>query len=397
MSTVPTALIYRFKLLPFSETFIHNQAESLREFQPHYLGLRSVPGIATVRGRTTILNPDQTLMGKVRETRFKLFGQMPNLALRPRLIHAHFADDGAIALPLAQRLNLPLVVTCHGYEILSQRSTSNHSTYQRLYRYRKPLLQRTARLFIGVSDFLTQELIKQGFPTEKVVRHYIGIDTAKFRPDPAMQRQPIVLFTGRLVEKKGCEYLLRAMADVQRVLPQVKLVVIGDGRLRQPLAAMAHQTLANYEFLGAQTADVVRAWMARSQVFCVPSITADCGDAETFGMVFAEAQAMGLPVVSFASGGIPESVSHEKTGLLAAERDWQGLAKHILDLLQQPQLWQRFSCQGPEYVRRNFDLATQTRKLEALYYDRVLSADVAHLDDDYPVSTTRPWRGRRSA
>ncbi|MBE9032590.1 glycosyltransferase [filamentous cyanobacterium LEGE 11480] len=374
MASSPTALIYRFKLLPFSETFIQNQAESLQHFQPHYLGLRSVPGIATAPDRTTILNPDQTVRGKIRETRFKLLGQTSRVSIRPQLIHAHFADDGAIVLPLAKRLNLPLVVTCHGYEILSQDRTRRSSAYQRLYRHRKPMLKKMARLFIGVSDFLTQELIKQGFPAEKVVRHYIGIDTQKFRPSRAIQREPVVLFTGRLVEKKGCEYLLRAMADVQRILPQVKLVVIGDGRLRESLENMASQTLGNYEFLGAQPVSVVQSWMARAQVFCVPSVTADCGDAETFGMVFAEAQAMGLPVVSFASGGIPESVAHGETGFLVAERDWQGLAQHILDLLQNPQLWHRLSYQGPEYVRRNFDLATQTRKLEALYYDRVLSA-----------------------
>ena len=103
-------------------------------------------------------------------------------------------------------------------------------------------------------------------------------------------------------------------------------------------------------------------------------MTAANGDAETFGMVFAEAQAMGLPVVSFASGGIPESVAHEKTGLLAPERDWEKLAQYLLQILQSPELWRKFSHAGPEHVRRNFDLATQTKKLEQLYNDRVLQS-----------------------
>jgi colanic acid/amylovoran biosynthesis glycosyltransferase len=374
MSACPTALIYRFKLLPFSETFIQNQAESLHEFQPHYLGLRSIPGITTDPQHTTILNPDNGVAGKLAELRFKLCGQTVNLPVHPQLIHAHFADDGAIALPLAKRLAIPLVVTCHGFDVLSNSTAAHPSFSQRLYRSRKPQLQQSAKLFISVSDFLTQELIQQGFPAEKVVRHYIGIDTQKFQPNPAIAREPIVLFAGRLVEKKGCEFLLRAMADVQRILPDVKLVILGDGPRRSSLETLASKTLSNYEFLGAQPAAIVQQWMARAQVFCVPSIRAACGDAETFGMVFAEAQAMGLPVVSFASGGIPESVNHGTTGLLAPERDWEGLAQHLLRLLQDQDLWSRFSHAGPEFVRQNFDLRQQTRLLEGLYRDRVLAS-----------------------
>ncbi len=372
MSACPTALIYRFKLLPFSETFIQNQAESLHEFQPHYLGLRSIPGITTDPQRTTILNPDNGVTGKLAELRFKLCGQTVNLPVHPQLIHAHFADDGAIALPLAKRLAIPLVVTCHGFDVLSNSTAAKPSFSQRLYRSRKAQLQKSAKLFISVSDFLTQELIQQGFPAEKVVRHYIGIDTQKFQPNGAIVREPIVLFAGRLVEKKGCEFLLRAMADVQRILPEVKLVILGDGPLRSSLEILASQTLANYKFLGSQPAPIVQDWMSRAQVFCVPSIRAACGDAETFGMVFAEAQAMGLPVVSFASGGIRESVNHGVTGLLAPERDWETLAQQLLRLLQSLELWSQFSHAGPEFVRRNFDLRQQTRLLEQLYHDRVL-------------------------
>jgi colanic acid/amylovoran biosynthesis glycosyltransferase len=370
-SSCPIALIYRFKLLPFSETFIQNQAESLRDFQPHYLGLRSIPGITTDPKHTTILNPDNQLNGKLAELRFKLLGQTTDLPVKPALIHAHFADDGAIALPLAKRLGIPLVVTCHGFDVLSNRPDVKPSFSQRLYRSRKAQLQQQTKLFISVSDFLTQELIRQGFPAEKVVRHYIGIDTQKFRPNPAIEREPIVLFAGRLVEKKGCEFLLKAMADVQRVMPQVKLLIIGDGPRRSSLETQAQTTLANYEFLGAQPATIVQDWMARSRVFCVPSIRAACGDAETFGMVFAEAQAMGLPVVSFASGGIPESVADGVTGLLAPEGDGAALAGHLLRLLGEADLWARLSGAGPEFVRRNFDLAVQTRGLERLYHDRV--------------------------
>ena len=104
--------------------------------------------------------------------------------------------------------------------------------------------------------------------------------------------------------------------------------------------------LKNFAFLGVQDAVAVRAWMNRATVFCTPSVSVESGAAEGFGMVFAEAQAMGLPVVSFASGGIPEAVADGQTGFLVSERDWQALGNKILLLLRNRELWTRFSKAG---------------------------------------------------
>jgi len=90
------------------------------------------------------------------------------------------------------------------------------------------------------------------------------------------------------------------------------------------------------------------------------------------GLVFLEAQATGLPVVSFATGGIPEAVAHGETGLLAPDRDSRSLAGNILQLLQNESLWQRMSHAGQTRVRKLFDLETQTGKLEGVY-ESVLS------------------------
>ncbi len=111
-----------------------------------------------------------------------------------------------------------------------------------------------------------------------------------------------------------------------------------------------------------------------ARVFSVPSVTSVSGASEGFGIVFAEAQAMGLPVASFATGGIPEVVSHGETGLLAAERDWEGLARHISSLLSNDSLWRRLSAAGQARVRDLFDLRRQTGALEEIY-DRVLSEE----------------------
>ena len=228
-------------------------------------------------------------------------------------------------------------------------------------------MQREGRLFLAVSEYIKGRLVEAGFPHEKIVVHHNGVDTGLFRPDPGAEREPIVLFVGRLVEKKGCEYLVRAMARVQEAVPEAELVVIGTGPLRARLEELAGETLRRHRFLGALPPEEVRVWMGRASVLSVPSVTASTGDAEGFGLVFAEAQATGLPVASFDGGPIPEVVAHGETGFLAPERDWQALAGYVSRLLEDGDLRRRMGERGVERVRDRFDLAARTRALEEIY------------------------------
>lgn len=368
----PAILIYKDDLLPPSATFIPQQAEALQRFTPYYAGSRYVQGIQLPQERTLLVNGGG-LLGKVSEVSYKLWGVAPAFEqqiqkLNPVLVHAHFGPDATRFLPLARALKIPLLVTFHGYDATVKDEYARRSYYShRVYLRRREALKREARMFIAVSEFIKRRLLDQGFMPEKLMLHYIGVDTETFQPDLATTREPVVLFVGRLVEKKGCEYLIEAMSKVQAVKPEIELVVIGDGPLRSSLEQLAGQKLQRYRFLGVQPPNSVRAWMNLAKVFSVPSTTAASGDSEAFGIVFAEAQAMGLPVASFASGGIPEAVAHGETGLLSAERDWQELALHLLLLLEDNDLWQRFSRAGQERVRLLFDLKKQTRALEEIY------------------------------
>jgi glycosyltransferase involved in cell wall biosynthesis len=303
---------------------------------------------------------------------FKLFGIAPNLvqklrALDPVLLHAHFGSDGLRALPLAQRLDLPLIVTFHGSDatVTDLRYTKSHYGHRR-YLANRGVLQRGASLFLTVSEFVRQKLTEQQFPPAKVVVHYIGVDTDVFAPQVG-ENSLAVLFVGRLSEVKGVEYLIRAMADVQKEHPEAELILVGDGPLRRELEVKAKNSLRRYRFLGVQSPEGVRKWMDQAAIFCAPSVTAHSGGEEAFGMVFAEAQALQKPVVSFASGGIPEAVAHNETGLLAPERDWQTLASYLAILLRNPDLRRKFGLAGRERTLRLFDLKKQTGLLEDIY------------------------------
>lgn len=369
----PNIVVFRDHLLSPSETFVLRQSEALNNFVPYYVGSRLVEGLSLPEGRTLTVNRGG-LSGKAEEAAFKFLGRAPGLIrrlrkIKPALIHAHFGLDGVKALNLSRILQVPLLVTFHGYDATvgdeyARRSSRSHRAYLR----HREALRSEASLTIAVSEFIKRRIVEvQGFSPEQILVHHIGVDLEAFQPDSMVSREPAVLFVGRLVEKKGCEYLIRAMSKVQLNMPEVELVVIGDGPLRPALERQANELLLRHRFLGVQPPERVREWMNRSRVFSVPSITAKSGDSEGLPISFVEAQAMGTPVASFVSNGIPEAVNHGETGFLAPERDWERLADNILRLLGEETLWERFSEAGQARVRTLFDLRRQTRLLEEIY------------------------------
>jgi colanic acid/amylovoran biosynthesis glycosyltransferase len=368
-----TAIIYCDHLLYASETFIRAQASALKRHLPVYAGLRRVTGLELTKQRICVLN-DGSLVGQAKEVAFKLFGTAPGFVkdlqlLKSRLIHAHFGADGFRALPLAARLGVPLIVTFHGSDATATNVDGHKVPYgHRRYLANKSQLQNGAAQFIAVSEFVKSKLLAQGYPEKKVKVHYIGIDTQLFLPGSA-ESEPVVLFVGRLAERKGVDYLIRAMALVQNELPELELVIIGDGPLREELEGMAKASLRRFEFLGVQTPEQVRDWMSRARIFAAPSVRIGSGEEEGLGMVFLEAQAMEKPVVSFASGGIVEAVEHGVAGFLEQERDWQSLAKDILLLARDANLRRRMGIAGRERVLRVFNIERQTALLEDFYLD----------------------------
>ncbi|MEO0349528.1 MAG: glycosyltransferase [Cyanobacteria bacterium P01_A01_bin.15] len=376
---MPTVLIYRDQLLPYSETFIPAQGDSLRRYGAVYVGTSR---LTSLDDKHTVVLGEIPASSRLWKGMYKLGGAIHPQWIKtlegyaPVMVHAHFGSDGGLVLPLCHRLNLPLMVTFHGYDAtwntppwLSIRTQGDFFRAW-LLRKRDRALAASDRI-VAVSRFIRHQLLLRGGEADKIVVHYVGIDRHCFTPRMDQERAPAVLFVGRLVEKKGVEYLVRAMAVVQRQRPEVSLVVIGDGPLRSHLQSLADQLAVRTQFLGQQPPEQVRRWMNQVQVFCGPSIVARSGDAEGFGMVFAEAQAMGLPVVSFATGGIPEAVIHGETGLLSPEKDTAQLSRDLLRLLQDSDLRQRFARAGQAHVAQNFDLQKNTPLLEALYDDVV--------------------------
>lgn len=371
-----SVLIYRDIILPSSETFIKEQGQGLERYNSYYIGSRKVEGLKEVHNQAIVINKG-TVLGRFRELAFKLL-EIPPLYIvnhlkrtNPKLIHAHFGPDGLLAIPIAEKLNIPLLITFHGYDATVKNEYSLSYSHKKYLNNKQKVIKKAK--IIAVSNFIKEKLIDDGYSEDNIIQHYIGIDTKKFIPDPKIARKPIVLFVGRLVEKKGLEYLIKAMKKVQAFSKDTELVVIGDGPLREKMEELARKNLRNYRFLGAQPSEEVKRWMNVSKIFSVPSIVAENGDAEGFGMVFAEANAMGLPVVSYKTGGIVEAVSHNETGFLLEEKDVDGLSFKIIELLKDELLWKKFSENGMKRVEELYNLKHQNKKLEKIYDELILS------------------------
>jgi glycosyltransferase involved in cell wall biosynthesis len=120
-------------------------------------------------------------------------------------------------------------------------------------------------------------------------------------------------------------------------------------------------------FLGALPAEQVRECLDQTRVFCLPSITADNGDAEGLGIVILEAQAAGVPVITSARGGAQEGIVHGKTGFAHAEKDVAALRAGLVALLENDELAEQFGRRGREHVIATMDIASCNQQLEELY------------------------------
>ena len=303
------------------------------------------------------------------------FGYVPKAlrtliaAQRPDVIHAHFAYDAILVSGVAKRLGVPLVITLHGDDVLRRPEvwrSGVHGQFFRLYPSKLRRLFKDASVhFIAVSRAVAERAIEQGAPPERVHVRYTGTHVGVAAPTCVRSRSE-VLFVGRLVEFKGCEYLIRAMVHVQRAIPEARVVIAGDGPLRRELETLAGQLGVRADFLGAVPRSVVRGRMGAARVFCLPSITDSEGAFEAFGMVILEAMNSGLAVVTSAKGG-GEAIRNGQTGFVVAERDVTAMAAHIVELMRDDAMFQRMTQDARAHVAARFALDTCTAEIERLY------------------------------
>jgi glycosyltransferase involved in cell wall biosynthesis len=359
-------LVYRDRLGVRSEVqFLRRLYAGFTRLAPVWVGCHVEPDAAQLGAPALHLGNDGAA-GAVERALFKQLGVVPRrpdlAALRPLLIHAHFGRGGALALPLARKLKVPLAVTYHGGD------ATKETHYRRrcvptIYQRRLPALLREAALIHCVSDHIRDVLLARGFPAAKlrVVRY--GIDTDPPVAPPADETAPYLLFVGRFVEKKGIAYLLEAMRRRRAAGDNTALVMVGDGPLKDELRRQA-ATLDSVTWPGWETPAEVRSRMRGAVALIVPSITAKSGDEEGLPNVVIEAMAQGTPVIGSRHAGIGEAIADGENGLLVPPGDAAALADAIARLVGDPDQRTRLGAAARRTAVAHFDAKTQSRLLE---------------------------------
>jgi phosphatidylinositol alpha-1,6-mannosyltransferase len=244
------------------------------------------------------------------------------------------------------------------------------ATYARV---RKSTLDRVDGL-IGISRYslgLAQEL---GVTTRSQVV-LLGVDPQSLTPGDAtatrerlgLQGKSVLLSTGRLVPRKGVDTVLHALQRIRESVPALKYLVVGDGPDRERLERLARELRVAdiVSFLG-RVSDEERIELYRACDVFVLAAREERPDVEGFGLVLLEASACAKPVVSTNSGGVPEVVVNDKTGLITPANDAASLADTVLRVLSNPGFASELGQAGRRHVEERANWDSVARELNQL-------------------------------
>jgi len=265
--------------------------------------------------------------------------------------HVHYGPNFNFLQPLFRHLDKFVLVSFHGYDASRYFRLNGDDCYRFLFE--------RADLITTPSHYMKNELVRRGCSPDKVRVHRYGVNLDKFRSEQTRPAgSPVTLLTvARLVEKKGIEYAIRAVAKMSDRL-NLRYRIVGDGPLRNSLEELTLMLGIDEQvkFLGECNKDEVAREMSAADIFVLTSVTAEDGDQEGVPVSLIEAHAVGLPVISSYHTGIPELVIDGETGLLAEEKDANKITENISKLVENNQLRVSFSQKARRRVKDEFNI-----------------------------------------
>lgn len=280
---------------------------------------------------------------------------------QPRILHAHDPHGVALAaLAMGYRMPWPppKLVASRRVDFRLRGNTLSRAKYRYVDR------------FICASGAIARILEADGIDPACITTVHEGVDLEHVADAPPVSIHetfwlphgaPVVLNVAALTPHKGQRYLIDAFAQVVRAVPDARLVILGQGELHDSLATQVrHLGLEKHVALPGFRTDVL-SLMKTADLFVMSSVM------EGLGTSLLDAMASARPIVATKTGGIPEVVVHEETGLLVPPRDANALAEAIIAVLQDPERARRYATAGFERVHRHFSVGRMVEGTVAVY------------------------------
>lgn len=315
--------VFHQKYLPLSETFIYRQLCGLSDYFDVKLITKSVENREQYPGIVPSVVPVRRAWSDLLKIEPRFFEKHLKGC---NLLHVNFGTTAVAMQDVASRLDLPMSAFFLGIDASAALLNADYCKRLRESRFRA--------VFVNSQDMKKrlEQYLPQGM---NCYVSYCGIplENFPFKQRYAVPEGALFLQLSRLTEKKGIAYTLQAFKRyTAEIDPTAKLLIGGDGPLRQSLMALSHSLGLgeNVTFLGSVRYSDYLELMQSADVFIHPSITADDGDMEGIPTVICEAMACGMPVLATRHSGIPELVEDGIDGYLVEERDIAGLFERMV-------------------------------------------------------------------
>ncbi len=347
-------------------------------FAPSFKGLGShtIDGVQVVRfryfpARWEALTHNEGAPAKIARPLLQLlaipytiFGMLAMRALIRKqdfdVIHVHWPFPHAFFAWAVKRMSSAAVVgNCHGAELAIGR--------------RKAWVRHVLRWNLNQADQLIANSNHTAGEIHKLCgrkAHVIPFGTTVDSRPPTEKANavPVILFTGRHIQRKGIEYLIQAMPILLRERA-VRLVITGDGDQREMLEGLTAELELGecIEFKGFVSAAELSVLYSTCDVYVLPSVFDDHGDAEGLGVTSIEAFLNECPVVATDVGGIVDVVHHERTGLLVPEKNPEAIAAAVARYLDDPVFAKHMGETGRAFAQEHFDWDRITNRVQDIY------------------------------
>jgi glycosyltransferase involved in cell wall biosynthesis len=271
------------------------------------------------------------------------------------ILQTHGYKANVLARLVAPWARCPWIAVMHG--------ATWENAKVRAYFALEQLSVRSADRVVVVSENMARSVVARGIHAGKVrvVRNACLIEGVSSDEARVTAKKPIIGVVGRLSPEKGVEVALRVIELVRRRVPSARLYVVGEGPERVALEDDARRLGIGDSVLWLGYQENLPGLYHQMSVLLLPSRS------EGLPNVVLEAMAFGLPVVATAVGGVPEVVTDGRSGLLASSGDVEGLARHVVNLLEDESLRRRLAEGALHDVRSRFSLGARLSALEQIY------------------------------